>query len=103
MPRRSIAGQMPPLEPVDAMPGALAKRPGKAKRNRDWEQAHKVAAYRGIPPELQARLIEIARAQAVPVGDVARALLEAGLEQYDRGALALQAVPLAVKNTLYPA
>lgn len=99
MPRRSIAGLVPE-ESVDAMPSALRQRCPPSKRS--WDKANPLTAYRGIPPERQARLLEIAKAQAVPVGDGARRFLEAGLSLHDGGQLALAPVPRAVKQTLYP-
>jgi len=87
-------------EPVDL----LKRRPTKAKRNRDWERRtnYLVATYRGIPPELQREIKEVAAELGVPVGDVARAFLEHGLRAYRDGELTLERHLAVGRWTLYP-
>jgi len=105
MARRSIADKVPkaevPEEPVNAVP-ALMHRPSQAKRKRTWERDHPVVAYRGIPPEVQRRLLKLAEERGLPVGEVAGKLLEAGLTLFDRGELPLTPQLKAGKYTLYP-
>lgn len=94
-----------PVEPTEAIPQILRLRPSKAKRNRDWERTQYRVTYRGISPELHAALKAIAVKLSVPVGDVARAFLEHGLEAYERGELALAPRPrfsVHSNMTLYP-
>lgn len=101
MARRNIADQVP-TEPVDV----LTRRPSRAKRNREWERRKRQAAgfvgYRGIPPELNAEIKEVAQDLQVTMGDVARAFLECGLEAYRRGDLKLEPKSCVEKFTLYP-
>ena len=94
-----------PAEPSDAIPQILQRRPSRAKRNRDWERTQYRVTYRGISPELHEALKAIAIELSVPVGDVARAFLEHGLEAYKSGDLVLAPRPrLSAHNnmTLYP-
>ena len=90
-------------EPVDV----LARRPSKARRNRDWERRQRetvgFAGYRGIPPELNDEIKDVAEELGVRVGEVARAFLEYALEAYYRGELQLEPQPRPGKFTLYPA
>ncbi len=88
MPRRD------PLEPVDAVPEVLAARPRpKPKRNRAWDKARTKATF-DLPVALIERLREVSKEMAaahpgaaVRVSDVARLLLEAGLDAYEAGEL----------------
>ncbi len=88
-PFASLNASNVPVEPTEAIPQILQRRPSKAKRNREWEQRNKVTGYRGIPSELNEDLKAIAVELSVSIGDVARAFLEHGLEAYKRGELAL--------------
>lgn len=90
-------------EPVDL----LARRPSKDRRDRTWEreQRRKVgtATYRGIPPALNAEIKEIAHELGVPVGQVARAMLEYALARYHaNNGFELTPEPCSDKFTLYP-
>ena len=82
----------------------LSRRP--AKRDRSWEAGQRgagvVVTYRGIPAELQGRIKEIAGEHGVKVGELARRLLEYGLDAYESGELQLDAVTVTTKRTLYP-
>jgi len=93
-----------PEEPTEAVPKLLAHKPSRAKRNREWEaqQARVTVTYRGIPPELNARLKLVAEELEVPVGDVVRAFLERGLAAYEQGDLLLQPRLRIGRKTLYP-
>ncbi len=92
-----------PLEHVEAVPEILARRPrSKPKRDRSWDAQRSKATY-DLPPELIERVKEIAgeiSAQVgadVPVYDVARLLLEAGIERYEAGALRFETQPKEVR------
>lgn len=95
-----------PLEPVDAVPEVLAHRPSTAKRDRGWEKKQRkcgdVATYRGIPKHLQDEIRRISDKRNVPVGEVARALLEYALVAYAKGDLTLDPQFGPGKLTLYP-
>lgn len=101
MPRRSVSDQIGD-EPIEV----LTRRPSKAKRNREWERRQYekglFVAYRGIPRELHESIKEIADDLGVPVGEVARAFLEYGLEACRRGDLVLQPKPVTGKFSLFP-
>ena len=89
-------------EPIEV----LARRPSRAKRNREWERRARkergVVTYRGIPPDLQKRLKRVAEEHSVPVGEVARRFLEHGLAAYEAGELVLRPVLVPGRLTLYP-
>lgn len=81
----------------------LPPKASEAKRNRAWEQkrADWMISYRGIPPELQEQIKSLAAQLGVPVGDVARAFLEYGLQAYQRGQLPLKPHAGRGKLTLF--
>ena len=87
-----------------AMPGgkagALKHKPSTSRRNRDWERQNPPTCYRGIPAELHAAIVEIANDLAVPPGDVARKLMEYGLDAYRAGNISFQPV-IVGKRRLY--
>ena len=89
-------------EPIEV----LARRPSRAKRNREWERRARkergVVTYRGIPPDLQERLKEIAATYEVPVGDVARLFIEHGLRAYEAGELEIKPALVTGRFTLFP-
>lgn len=83
-----------PLEPLEEIPEILADRPKpKPARDRSWDAKRSKATYdlpadiidrvRGISEELAAEY----PGATVRVSDVARLLLEAGLERYEAGEL----------------
>lgn len=96
--------QLPPTEPVEALPevlqrSGLAERGARRRRKRDrsWDAQRSKATY-DLPAELIERVREIAAelGQAgarVKVSDIARLLLEAGLEQYETGQLEVDLKP----------
>lgn len=93
-----------PLEPVEALPEVLSRRPGpKPKRDRAWDAKRSKATY-DLPPALIARIKAIADELAaehqgakVRVSDVARLLLEAGLDAYEAGELQTELQPSAYR------
>ncbi len=78
----------------------------KRTRSRQWEQRRlqQKAMYRGVDPHLAFRVKQIAGNLLVPVGEVARALLEYALRAYACGELELEARPnpLGLRRTLFP-
>ena len=92
-----------PLEPMEAIPAALERRPSRAKRNRAWEAKHRTRSYRYIPDEVHQEIVAIAQQMHVPTGEIVRRLLEYGLEALREGRLALAPHPRsAISMTLYP-
>lgn len=103
---QNIASDDVDEEPSVAVPNVLKHKPSTSSRNRKWEADQRrngvVATYRGIPPELKAKIAKIARKHHVPVGEVARAFLEHALVAYKAGELELNAQFGTGKLTLYP-
>ncbi len=79
---------------------------GPRKRNRQWERRHQShkAVYRGVDPKLALKVKEIAGDLAVPEGEVARAVIEFALREYQEGGLDLIARPnpCRMRMTLFP-
>ena len=75
----------------------------KPRRDRNWDKEHndQVASYR-IPVGLKQTIKDIAEQLNVSPADVARALLENGLDAYERGNLQLAPQPKQQGQTLYP-
>lgn len=94
-------------EPIAEVPQVLRRRPRpKPKRDRSWDAKRARATY-DLPPDLIEKVRAIAGelAEARPeakvrVSDVARLLLERGVEAYERGELELDLCP--VGETLLP-
>jgi hypothetical protein len=78
----------------------------RRQRDRAWERRHqnKKAVYRGVDPKAALRVREIADDLNVPTGEVARALLEYGLDAYSHGEMDLtpRPNPARLRMTLYP-
>ncbi len=76
------------------------------KRNRVWERIHQdqKVVYRGVDPKLALQVKAIADELSVPVGEVARAMLEYALRAYAEGDLDLQPRPNPdrLRMTLFP-
>src|SRR5512139_3303419 len=79
---------------------------GPRKRNRQWERQHQShkAVYRGVDPKLALKVKEIAGELNVPEGEVARAVIEFALREYQDGGLDLvpRLNPSRMRMTLYP-
>ncbi len=75
-----------------------------AKRNRSWEKAHRPNRYINVPHEVREQVLALAEHLSVTADEVARALLEYGLECVDAEKLQFQTRPnpLGRKMTLYP-
>lgn len=104
-PFATLVGTTPPTvpaEPSEAVPQVLQHKPSAALRDRGWERQNKVTGYRGIPPELNDQLKELAEQLHVPVGELVRAFLEHGLTAYRRGELPLKPHLRIGKMTLFP-
>ncbi|MBK6646362.1 MAG: hypothetical protein IPG44_11565 [Anaerolineales bacterium] len=80
-------------------------RPGRrpAKRNRQWEKAHRPYRYVNVPLEVREDVWHW-QSICVPASDVAHAFFEYGFECVDEGKLSLTAQPnpLGRKMTLFP-
>lgn len=87
-------------EPAAYIPPAASR----AKRNREWEERTNptVVSYRGIPASVQIQVRTLAQELGVPVGEMARALLEHGLAAYQAGQLPLEPRARSGKFTLFP-
>ena len=76
------------------------------ERDRTWERKHQgeKVVYRGVDPKTALRVRQIADELCVPNGEVARALLEYGLDAYSRGDLNLspRPNPARLRMTLFP-
>lgn len=108
--RRSVSDTLPdflaeePEEPAEAVPPPATRK----KKSRKWERRKRrevgQVSYRGIPKELNERVKAVAAELHVTTGDVARALLEYGLEAYSQGELTLEPQPKTstVSFTLFP-
>jgi hypothetical protein len=76
------------------------------KRNRRWEKQHQShkAVYRGVDPKLALQIKSIAAELLVPEGEVARAVIEHALRNYELGGLELRPRPnpYRMRMTLFP-
>jgi hypothetical protein len=77
---------------------------GEKQRSRDWEKkaANRTISYRGVPPDLQKAIKQIAASLHVLVDDVARAFLEFGLQCHRNSKLTIVAVLQEERLTLFP-
>lgn len=75
-----------------------------ARRNREWEKAHRPYRYINVPTELREQILALAEHLNVTADEVARAFLEYGLECVDEERLHLKTRPnpLGRKMTLFP-
>ena len=75
-----------------------------AKRNRQWEKAHRPYRYVNVPLEVREAVLALAEHLHITADDVARAFFEYGLDHVDEGKLQLktQPNPLGRKMTLFP-
>ncbi|MBK8783948.1 MAG: hypothetical protein IPO22_19650 [Anaerolineales bacterium] len=75
-----------------------------AKRNRQWEKAHRSYRYVNVPLEVREEVLALAEYLHVPADDVAHAFFEYGLDCVNEGKLQLKAQPnpLGRKMTLFP-
>jgi hypothetical protein len=82
------------------------KRPGRraARRNRRWEKEHRSYRYINVPPEVRAKVLDLAADLLVTADELARALIEYSAECADSGALrpCARPNPLGRKMTLFP-
>lgn len=78
-------------------------RPRKVHRSRAKGGSVKPVAYRGVPSATHNAIIDLSQKLGVPIGEVARFLLEYGLEQVRTGALHPVTYPRQTAvRTLYP-
>ena len=107
--RRNPFGNIAVNESVPATPPDIYESLPMAaprQRKRDWERAHQneKVVYRGVDPQAALQVRQLAEELHVPVGEVARALLEYGLDAYSRGNLNLapRPNPERLRMTLFP-
>jgi len=91
---------LPAKQPLDLIPLASEK----AKRNREWDRAHRPekVTYRGIPKRLQEIITELAASLNVPRDELVRVFLEHSLVDLGANRLLLVAHPKAQRMTLFP-
>lgn len=96
--------QISPARPLDIFESLPVAAP--RERDRAWERKHqnRKAVYRGVDPKAALQVKQIAADLQVPAGEVARALLEYGLDAYSRGDLNLapRPNPARLRMTLFP-
>lgn len=89
-----------------AAPQALEETPAKERkpRNREWEKQHKSEwiQFRAIPVETHETILWLADYYKVSAGQIARMLLEHGLECYREGVLSFTPEVSGGKWTLFP-
>lgn len=75
-----------------------------ARRNRQWEKAHRPYRYVNVPVELREQVLALAEHLSVTADEVARALFEYGMECVDEDKLKLHTHPNphGRKMTLFP-
>ncbi len=73
-------------------------------RSREWERSRRANAvsYRGVPPEVQAGIKEVAASLDVNAEEIARAFLEFGLMAFHNGEIQIQPHPKGRLMTLFP-
>ena len=106
--RRNPFGEIPdettPASPPDIFESLPVAE--QRQRNRGWEKKNQdqKVVYRGVDPKAALQVREIADELKVPTGEVARALLEYGLDAYSRGDLDLdpRLNPERLRMTLFP-
>lgn len=91
-----------PLADTAGVWNRYGRRP--AKRNRNWEKAHRPYRYVNVPVEVREQVLALAEHLNVTADEVARACLEYGLECVDEEKIQLRTRPnpLGRKMTLYP-
>ncbi len=106
--RRNPFGVSPEQTSPASPPDIFESLPVAAPRERDraWERKYqnRKVVYRGVDPKAALRVRQIADDLNVPTGEVARALLEYGLNAYSRGDLDLAPCPnpARLRMTLFP-
>lgn len=103
-PFEKLPNETTPASPPDIFESLPVAEP--RQRDRVWEKKHQdqKVVYRGVDPKAALRVREIAAELNVPTGEVARVLLEYGLDAYSRGDLNLapRPNPARLRMTLYP-
>jgi hypothetical protein len=96
--------QTSPASPPDIFESLPVAAP--RERDRTWERNHQgeKVVYRGVDPNAALQVRQIADELQVPAGEVARALLDYGLDAYSRGDLNLspRPNPARLRMTLFP-
>ncbi len=95
-----MAERRNPLEPLEEIPEILARRPhSKTGRDRSWDASRTKATY-DLPETLISRIKDIVdelsdkqRGAKIRVSDVARMLMEAGIQSYEEGQIDIEFYP----------
>ena len=75
----------------------------RKKRGKTSAAMSSPAAYRGIPKKTKEAVADLAREMSVPIGELARRLLEYGVEEHQSGSLEFELYPVeSAIRTLYP-
>ncbi len=91
--------------PIAATAGGWNRRGRRpAKRNRQWEKAHRPYRYVNVPLELREQVLALAEHLEVTADEVARAFLEYGMACIDEETLQIRTRPNphGRKMTLFP-
>ena len=106
--RRNPFGKKPnestPASPPDIFESLPVAEQRQRKRTWERKHQHEKVVYRGITPQAVLQVSQIANELQVPTGEVARVLLEYGLDAYSRGDLNLdpRPNPARLRMTLFP-
>lgn len=90
------------------VPGGYTLYPDEKKtannrpRRKRSNAGQKPRSYYGVPREVVQAVLDQSQAMGVTQGELARYLLESGVERYRSGDLALEPVPVHQIATLYP-
>jgi hypothetical protein len=96
MARRDATGE------IDGLAALLGDAPKKKGRSRKWERKHPTVSFRHWPPGISRRINRIAKELQVPVSEVARLLMEHGLDAYDAGELKARPGIVSHRLSLFP-
>jgi hypothetical protein len=91
-----------PVAPAAGQWKRQGRRP--ARRNREWEKAHRPHRYVNVPIELREQVTALAEHLVVSADEVARAFIEYGIECFDEEILQVDVRPnpQGRKMTLFP-
>lgn len=103
-PTRTLTPSVPVPSSAASLLNMMPVAEERKGRNRDWERSHRenAVSYRGVPPELQRGIKEIAADLQVNAEEVARAFLEFGLNAFRNGEIQIQPHPKGRLMTLFP-
>lgn len=125
MPRRNVFGDNPPKQEIppvqpnqdlfvpvqetaiqSAPPSPISMIPMAESiheiRNRDWDKNHPARRFRKVDPQFIDAVRQIANQFSLPDSEIARALLEVGLDYYQQGKLKIAPNLEESHWTIYP-